>query len=218
MPVHSHHPEAPADAHPLAWLEDPWATHVLARIPDDLAPRARTHTAFVRRCGLACASDLLQALLAFVLVNHSTLSDIRTPPPCSRICSASANDTSSLSHTACLARCSLQCVSHTCSCRSTGGKSSLRQASQEYDPRSNTSVPTRLATVFRLRPLVCIACPHCGQRGPGAGACALGVNHCRCHLLTLREGRLCLVTQGEQLINHSFCLTHQRSVHPGLSW
>ncbi len=82
MPVHFHHPEAPADAHPLALVEDPWATDVLARLPDDPAPQARTHKVFVRRRGLACASDLLRAMLAFVLARsfHPLARCLGRPP------------------------------------------------------------------------------------------------------------------------------------------
>ncbi len=74
MPVRSHHPAAPAGTHPCALVEDARATDVLARLPADLEAHARIHTAFIRRRGLACASDRLRALPAFVLTDHATRS------------------------------------------------------------------------------------------------------------------------------------------------
>jgi Transposase DDE domain len=74
MPVHSHHTAVPQHSQPLALVEDDWATQVLPHLPADLATQARAHGAFVRRRGLASPTDLLRALLAFVLADHSTRS------------------------------------------------------------------------------------------------------------------------------------------------
>lgn len=74
MPVRSHHTSVPQDTQLLTLVDDGWATEVVPHVPGDLDAQARAHGAFVRRRGLACPSDLLRALLAFVLADHSTRS------------------------------------------------------------------------------------------------------------------------------------------------
>ena len=67
MPVPVHHTDALAIAQPPALMLDSWATEVVPRLPADLAAQAHHLGAFQRIRGLACASDLLRALLAYVL-------------------------------------------------------------------------------------------------------------------------------------------------------
>ena len=67
MPVPVHHTDAPAIAQPPALILDSWATDVVPHLPADLAAQAHHLGAFQRIRGLACASDLLRALLAYVL-------------------------------------------------------------------------------------------------------------------------------------------------------
>ena len=67
MPVPVHHTDAPANAQPPALILDSWATEVVPHLPADLAAQAHHLGAFQRIRGLACASDLLRALLAYVL-------------------------------------------------------------------------------------------------------------------------------------------------------
>jgi hypothetical protein len=74
MPVQSHHTAVSPGPQPLALLEDAWATEVIPQLPADLEAQARAHGAFVRRRGLASPTDLLRALLAFALADHSTRS------------------------------------------------------------------------------------------------------------------------------------------------
>jgi len=74
MSAHSHHIVSPSAMQPRAMLEDAWATEVVPQLPTDLEHEATIHRAFVRRRGIACATDLLRALLAFVLADHSTRS------------------------------------------------------------------------------------------------------------------------------------------------
>ena len=67
MPVPTHHTDL-ADVAQLAPLVgDSWTTEVVPRLPAALAAQARTLKAFQRVRGGACASDLLRALLAYVL-------------------------------------------------------------------------------------------------------------------------------------------------------
>lgn len=70
MPSHAHH----TPSHALTQaprLTDLWATEVVPHLPPDLAEQARILGAFQRRRALACATDLLRAVLASVLVATS---------------------------------------------------------------------------------------------------------------------------------------------------
>jgi hypothetical protein len=67
MPVPVHHTDALGIPQPSAPLLDNWATEVVPHLPVDLAAQAYSLGAFQRIRGLACASDLLRALLAYVL-------------------------------------------------------------------------------------------------------------------------------------------------------
>ena len=67
MPVPPHHTDPPAAAQLAPLLHDQWATEVVPRLPADLEPHARLLKAFQRKRGVACAADLLRALLAYVL-------------------------------------------------------------------------------------------------------------------------------------------------------
>jgi len=72
MPRHSHHTASVARtqaASPL--MSDLWASEVVPHLPPDLEEQARILGAFQRRRAVACATDLLRALLASVLVATS---------------------------------------------------------------------------------------------------------------------------------------------------
>lgn len=74
MPVRSHHTAAVEPPQSFALVEDAWSTEVVPQLPAELADQARTLKAFVRVRGIACVTDLLRALLAFALADHSTRS------------------------------------------------------------------------------------------------------------------------------------------------
>ena len=67
MPASVYHTHAAAIAQPSARLLESWATEVVPLLPADLAAQAHRLGAFQRVRGLACASDLLRALLAYAL-------------------------------------------------------------------------------------------------------------------------------------------------------
>jgi hypothetical protein len=67
MPVRSHHTAPETTPQLAALLGDPWTTDVVPHLPAQLEAQARTLKAFVRVRGLANATNLLRALLAFVL-------------------------------------------------------------------------------------------------------------------------------------------------------
>jgi hypothetical protein len=70
MPVQSHHSQS-ATGVQADLVADAWDTDVLPRLPANLDQAARTHNAFCRTRALASSSDLLRALLAYVLDNLS---------------------------------------------------------------------------------------------------------------------------------------------------
>lgn len=74
MPVRSHHTAVAEASQSLALVEDAWSTEIVPLLPVDLAEQAHTLGAFVRVRGIACVTDLLRALLAFALADHSTRS------------------------------------------------------------------------------------------------------------------------------------------------
>jgi hypothetical protein len=74
MPVLDHHTAALSLAQSPALVGDSWSTDVLPLLPDELSAQAEALGAFRRVRGLASASDLLRALLAFALGGHSSRS------------------------------------------------------------------------------------------------------------------------------------------------
>jgi hypothetical protein len=67
-----HHTESQPLAHLCAHVQDSWETEVVPTLPPDLDAQAHALHAFQRIRGIRCPSDLLRALLAFVLFGMST--------------------------------------------------------------------------------------------------------------------------------------------------
>lgn len=71
MPSHTHHTATAAPTQVASALSELWESEVVPHLPPDLEEQARILGAFQRRRALACATDLLRALLAFVLLTTS---------------------------------------------------------------------------------------------------------------------------------------------------
>jgi hypothetical protein len=72
MPRKPHHTRsAPSSQVPPMMDADLWHTEVVPLLPADVAAQARSWGAFTCRRELACASDLLRGLCAYVLVAAS---------------------------------------------------------------------------------------------------------------------------------------------------
>ncbi len=67
MPVHAHHTHSAPAAQAPDLVGDAWATEIVPRLPATLDAQAQTLKAFQRTRGVACSSDLLRAILAYVL-------------------------------------------------------------------------------------------------------------------------------------------------------
>lgn len=71
MPVPCDHTASSAIGQAVSLADDTWTREVVPRLPTDFDQQARALKAFSRVRGLACPADLLRALLAFVLDQHS---------------------------------------------------------------------------------------------------------------------------------------------------
>src|SRR5918911_2781569 len=71
MPVPPHHTDPASVVQLPPLVGDTWTTEAIPRLPADLATQARALKAFQRKRGVAQATDLLRALLAYVLCTPS---------------------------------------------------------------------------------------------------------------------------------------------------
>ncbi len=71
MPVGLHLTWGSARPQPSLIAPDLWSSEIVPRLPSDLESQAHTLHALHRHRAFACASDLLRALLAYVLGHHS---------------------------------------------------------------------------------------------------------------------------------------------------
>ncbi len=71
MPVAVHLTRGSARPQPSLSAPDLWSSEIVPRLPSDLESQAHTLHALHRHRAFACASDLLRALLAYVLGHHS---------------------------------------------------------------------------------------------------------------------------------------------------
>jgi hypothetical protein len=71
MPSHTHHTAATVPAQATPPHPDLWSTEIVPHLPPDLEQQARFLGAFQRQRALKCATDLLRALLAAVLLSSS---------------------------------------------------------------------------------------------------------------------------------------------------
>ncbi len=67
MPVPFHHTDTGSNTQLPALVRDSWQTEVVPQLPANLAATARHYQAFQRKRGIACPTDLLRGLLAYVL-------------------------------------------------------------------------------------------------------------------------------------------------------